>query len=233
MWNPDELVGIPLAHADAIAAVHGEVADPLMEGREPDKYTNDEQPTAVERLLAHTVDPETYADYQAEMVGGIATLEGGQIAQVVTFTDDDRVVVTLATGDTEVVDLSDVVRIVPPAPEPEPEPEPEVDDAPDVELQAAMVMAANIIDAGVKAAYTIEHPDSLVDVPTNFLPDDPAMWEVVEKACAVAIGMLIDATDDTPETIAAFFDIQLTDNTQGDQQTEVANDDNTSETTDN
>lgn len=172
-------------------------------------------------MLAEDVD--TYNDRLAELVGGVATLEGGQTAIVVTFTDDERVVVTLATGDTEVVPLSDVERIVPPAP-PAVEPvEVEVEAEPPVEMQAMMLMASKILEAGVKASYALTQSETLIDVPTGYLPEEPALWSIVEQACVVAIGMLIDATDMDAEAVALWFGIELEVPTEGDQTTEDDN----------
>lgn len=63
------------------------------------------------------VDPEPGTLTHDEMVGGTARLEGGQVAQVLSFPDDDHVMVRLNDGRDELVPMSEVERITPRAPE--------------------------------------------------------------------------------------------------------------------
>lgn len=125
------------------------------------------------------------------LIGGTARLEGGQLGTVVSFPSIDSVEVVLNDGRTEIVDFSDVERITPRALDIEPAPETASVDDYAAEVQMAITLAELIVKAGiasVEGSGADVHP---VAPPVGYLPDDPDLLPVIEKAAAIAVGMLI------------------------------------------
>jgi len=102
-------------------------------------------------------------------------------------------------------------------------------DEPPVEVSAVMLLASEIIAAGITAYHTMNTPGSTLVAETGYLPDDPDMLPLVEQACAVAVGMILDKTDEPAAVWADRFGITLDSAIQGDQTTEVGNDEGRSE----
>lgn len=160
-----------------------------------------EPPARVEPTPANVVEehPEPFGGVKDdrtgvelhELIGGTATLEGGQVATVISFTEDDRVIVRLRNDDLQDVSLADVERIVPPLP-PVVEVAVEIDENdPPPGIAAVLHLAKLIVKAGI-ASVRNEGGQAVPAVPpVDWLPKDRAMFPVVEQACAVAVGMLI------------------------------------------
>lgn len=102
------------------------------------------------------------------------------------------------------------------------DPRADVEPEPPVEVQAALLLAAEILAAGITAAYTLANPDVQFVAPTGYLPADKAMLPIVEQACAVAIGMLIDVSGHTVREYAQRFGVELETQDQGDPTMEEA-----------
>ncbi len=133
-----------------------------------------------------------------ELIGGTARLEGGQVAQVLSFPDDDHVTVRLNDGSDETIPLGDVERITPRAPEYVVDPDESTADV----FAEAQAQAAQII--GVVSA-TI---------------DDLGEGPLTEVAVTIVISRLMVAyeidLDDVKEVL-----VLLAQSEQGDQQQEV------------
>lgn len=193
LWNPADPVipPTPTPQPFGLAPVH--------EVFGPDAYTGRD---------VEAFDP-------ADAVGGIATLEGGQTAEVVSFTPYDHLIVRLSTGDLERVPIGDVLRIMPPVviPEPVAIPANENELAPD--LQLAISLARVIIRAGCESVNGTGEQITPGVPPTGYLPADTELHEVVERAAGLAVGMLL-------EVLEADIDAVLTWVGAVDDHTEVA-----------
>lgn len=110
-----------------------------------------------------------------------------------------------------------------PVPPPAPEPPPEVG--------AVMMIAAEILAAGVTAAYTMETPGAVLTPATGYLPDDPDLLPIIEQACAVAIGMLLEEFEIDALDAAERYDVETATISTGDPTTEVAHGEGPGETT--
>ncbi len=151
---------------------------------------------------------DTYAERRAEFVGGAVVLEGGQVAELVAWTDSDGVVVRLSNDDLEEVKLSDVERMMPPIEEVEPValPESEADMAPDLAL--ALQLARVIVGAGAESLYRRDRLGVAELPPTGFLPTEPELLPVIERACGLAMAMLIEAFELDADDVIAWADIE-------------------------
>lgn len=141
------------------------------------------------------VDPDAY-NYETEkalLVGGVATLEGGQVATVVAFTGSETVIVALSTGDLQEVPMSDVERIMPPIVIPDPVVIPDDVDAMPADMQLALTLAQVIIRAGCESVTGTGASVTPGVPPVGYLPADEALHSVVERAAGLAVGMLIEA----------------------------------------
>lgn len=200
MWNPADPA--PITTSLATAAAHDDW----------DGLT----------LLQAAGNPETAADILSELEGGIATLEGGQVATVVTFKWPDSVVVELSTGDLQIVPLADVQRIMPPVVVPEPVDVPDTVDAMPPDMQLAFELAKVIVRAG---AESVEGTGANVTPgmpPVGYLPADPELLPVIERAAGLAVGMLIEAFELDVDEILVFAGAVATETETATETTEVA-----------
>lgn len=207
LWNPDD------PHAPAAPVVA-----PFAMAPADEVFLVDDIPIA-------DVPPEM----QESMVGGGAVLEGGQVATVVSFTEHDTVVVRLSTGDLEEVPLADVERIMPPVIVPEPAVIPDDVEgfAPDVTL--AVTLAKLIVRAGVESVNGTGEDVTPGMPPVGYLPADPELHEVVERAAGLAVAMLVDLFALDVDTILVAVGATTETPDQGDPQTEVTNESDTSD----
>lgn len=154
--------------------------------------------------IAAAGDPETLADVLDGLTGGVATLEGGQLATVVAWKWPEVVIVELGTGDLQAVDLGNVERILPPVLDVTPVDVPEtVDDMPP-EIRAALELAKIIIRAG---AESVEGTGANVTPgmpPTGYLPSERDMFPVIERAAGLAVGILIEQFELDVDEILTF-----------------------------
>lgn len=170
----------------------------------PDVLTSDDGLAYVEAAG----NPETYADRQAELIGGAVLLEGGQLTELVAWTDDEGVVVRLGNNDLEKVALADVERIMPPIPEVEPVQLPETEDELSPDLALALKLARVIVGAGAESLYRRDRAQIAELPPTGFLPTEPELLPVIEQACGLAMAMLIEAFELDADDVIAWADIE-------------------------
>jgi hypothetical protein len=127
------------------------------------------------------------------LVGTDVVLEGGQLATIADFPDDDHLEVVIGAGTdserTEVVDLNDVVRSVDAPP-----PVLEVDDATARALAGVnLTVAALVLQAGL-ASIAGEYPNAeLLTPPAGWLPLDADGLPALEQGVAYAVAFLIHA----------------------------------------
>lgn len=146
----------------------------------------------------------TLGDELDQLVGGIATLEGGQTAEVIAFSIHDSVLVKLATGDLEEVPLADVVRIMPPVVIPDPVIIPDEVGGMPADMQLALTLAQVIIRAGCESVTGTGASVTPGVPPVGYLPADEALHTVVERAAGLAVGMLIEAFELDVDAILRF-----------------------------
>lgn len=147
----------------------------------------------VEDVYGPDIDDDVWAEpaSQEATIGGTARLEGGQLATVLSWPSVDSVELLLNDGRVEVVNVSDVERITERAPDPETAPVVESVDDLAAEVQMAVTLAQLIIMAGVTSVEGEGADVHPVAPPVGFLPDDPALMPTIEKAAAIAVGMII------------------------------------------
>lgn len=167
-------------------------------------------------------DPDTYADRFDTLIGGIATLEGGQVTEVVSFTTHDSVIVRLSTGDLEDVDLNDVQAIVPPVVVPDPAVLPETVDGLAPDAQLSLTLARLIIRAGCESVNGTGADVTPGVPPVGYLPVEPDLHNVIERAAGLAVGMLIEVFELDVDAILEWVGAVHDETDQGDQTTEVA-----------
>lgn len=145
------------------------------------------------------------------MVGTQVVLEGGQVATIVGFPDDDHVEVSFAGEvdgfDGAVVDFNDVVRSIDAPP-----PVADVDDETAHGLAAVnMTIAGLVLRAGV-ASIAGEYPNAeLLTPPSGWLDLDPDMIPALEQGCAYAVAFLIHAYSIDREVIEQMADMLIND----------------------
>lgn len=190
-WNPDDVpaivVGDAVVPAPNIDAVLGPPADVLAE-RE-----------AQQRLDG--------------LIGTFVILEGGQLARIEAFVDDDHVTVSLGgPGDDEreeTVSFSDIVRSVEPQAAPA-----EVDTETARQLAAAnSACAGMILQAGLATVQREDGRSVVVQPPTGWLPKNSKAWAVVEMGAAYAVGVLVHAFELPADQVAAMA-AELIDNAE-------------------
>lgn len=96
-------------------------------------------------------------------------------------------------------------------------------DEPPAEVQAVLLLSQAILDAGLRAARLLSDPSFALDAMTGYLPDDADLLPLVEQACAVAIGRIIDAFDIDPAEFGLRLSVGPEDVTQGDPTMEETN----------
>lgn len=169
-------------------------------------------------------------DELAQLEGGVATLEGGQTATVVTFKWPESVVVELGNGDLQIVPLDAVQRIMPPIVIPDPVDVPDTVDALPADLQLALELARTIIRAG---AESVEGSGANVTPgmpPIGYLPADPELLPVIERAAGIAVGMLIERFELDVDEILVYAGAVREQDQVATETTEVTEDDNPSGT---
>lgn len=192
-WNPAEVSALPRSTSPRVAPLPA--ADVQTVAREPEAGAGGVPAAEPRDESQHDVpEPSAPASFtQDEMIGGTARLEGGQTALVLSFPDDDHVVVRLNDGRDETVSLSDVERITPRAPVEVIE----VADAAHAEVAEWIgdveALSNLMLKAGVATVY--ETPEALVvgEPPRDWLPRDQSSNALVEAAVAVSIARLIVA----------------------------------------
>lgn len=170
------------------------------------------------------------AQLLADLVGNVATLEGGQTGEVVAFDPNDDVIVRLDSGDLVHVPLGDVTAMRAPVVIPDPVATPDDVDSAPPDMLLALTLAQTIIRAGCESVHgSGEHVTPGVP-PVGYLPADPELHAVVERSAGLAVGMLIEMfeldVDQILEWVGAVSDEEI----QGDPTTEVASEQHTSET---
>ncbi|HET9247716.1 MAG TPA: hypothetical protein VFO15_18070 [Xanthobacteraceae bacterium] len=137
--------------------------------------------------------PEWDATPLEALVGTLVVLEGGQVATLVSFPDDDHAEVVIGAGTDaerlEVVSLNDVERSI--------DAPPPVADVPTetaVALAAVnMTVAGLVLQAGL-ASIAGEYPNAeLLTPPTGWLPLDVDGLPALEQGCAYAVAFLVHA----------------------------------------
>lgn len=144
----------------------------------------------------------------AEWVGGVAILEGGQHATIVSFADNETLIVRLANNDLEQVKLADTTSMLPPIPDVEPATLPESEDELTPDLALALRLARVIVAAGAESLYR-RNVEGIAELPpTGFLPTEPELLPVIEQAVGMAMAMLIEAFELDPADVIAFAGIE-------------------------
>lgn len=199
--------------ADVLGPPAGYIPDELARARE----TIDELDAA-----AADVDADDAQALLDSMIGGTATLEGGQYARVIDFPDEDHVLVELSGGEQVTVELGDVDRIMPPAPAADPE----LDAAAEawkVALAAGVsTMTMLMLKAAVAAVDVDDDGARLGNIPEGFLPSDAEMFPIIETAVVHALASLIITYGIDPAAILASVDAYEASANQGDHETETA-----------
>lgn len=126
-----------------------------------------------------------------ELIGGTARLEGGQVAQVVSFPSTETVELLLNDGRTEVVNLSDVDRITPRSDVVIEAPPIETVEDYAPEVQMSLTLAELILKAGIASVDMVDGVPQPGLPPVGYLPEEPDLIPVIEQAAALAVGMLI------------------------------------------
>lgn len=220
VWNPAEVKGIPRAQRPEAVPVSPANPAVMVGGAETTAGTVppavDESPMPGQVQVPVPADPLTPDD----MIGGTARLEGGQVAVVLSFPDDEHVTVRLNDGRDETVPMSDVERITPrapvqvieaadlahpPAEEPEVEPAPVTpeDETPANDLFAQASAEADRYVTALSAAIDAEGEGPLTEVAVTMT--------VARLMIAYEIGI-----DTLTEVLADVGNMYL----QGDQQEE-------------
>lgn len=169
-------------------------------------------------------DPETFTERMESLEGGTAILEGGQVGTVVTFKGSTHVVVELSTGDIEVVPVEHVERVTPPPPPVVEVPVSEADPNAAADIEMTMLLASIIVKAGI-ASVTGSGDDVTPGVPpSEFLPTDPELMPVIERAACVAIGMMITTFKLDPDVMLAALEGPEDVSAEGDPTMEVSSD---------
>jgi hypothetical protein len=226
-WNPAESPPLRVAptRADDGGEVTPEVAPPAQlpnatEGAPHEAESAEAAPTAIDTAEAGEAALEA-------LVGTMVILEGGQLATIVDFPDDDHVRVYVGSDPddltTEVVSLGDVVRSV--------DAPPPVADVPDETAAALakvnMAVAGLVIRAGL-SAIAGEYPNAeLITPATGWLPLDTEGLPAVEQGSAYAVAFLVHAFSLDREIVGAIADTLLTDAQQDTLKGGYEDDDNT------
>lgn len=154
---------------------------------------------------APPVEPDgSWRDAMTDYIGGTAVLEGGQVAVVISFTESDEVVVRLSNDDIELVPFDNVQRIMLP-----PEPVEQVaipDDSEGLpaDIALSLKLAALIVRAGVESVNGTGENVTPGFPPIGYLPVEPELHEVIERAAGLAVALLIEHFEmDTDEILQA------------------------------
>jgi hypothetical protein len=151
---------------------------------------------------------------QAELdalVGTDVILDGGQVAKVVEFPDDDHVTVDIAHGDdveTVTVDWNDVVRSLPRAPEPTAQ----VDEVTQRAIAQTLATVTGMILQAALDAVVTEDDRSVLTIPASgWMPQDAEALMMLEQGAAYAAAALIYSFE-LPRDQVADVITQLSDN---------------------
>lgn len=240
-WDPTRVVAGP---APAVQAAPEPTDDDV---QDPYAESNAAMVDAVESKLADELEQFTagidaeIAGRMAEMVGGVATLEGGQVGTVTyVYAEDQTVQVELGDGRFEIVPWSDLVRITPKIEPAALAPaglvdelagggdtpatvEPPVGAATDEPPLAALVLtgelAALIVKAAVASPDTYQADGFKAYPPAGFLPATRDLFPVVEQAAVTAVRGLIAVFELDPDVILTAIYGEAYEPTQGDQTT--------------
>lgn len=167
--------------------------DPFAEGRkiaaEATALADAEMVAEIENIIDES---NASADEMlAAMLGGVATLEGGQIGVVLGFPDDDHVTIELRNGEIVNVDYGDVESIVMAERSPVAASVDVDDDTAGAIAQADMTIAGLILKAGVATVRGVGDTAELGTPPEGYLPADADMFPIVERGAATAAALLI------------------------------------------
>jgi hypothetical protein len=156
----------------------------------------------------------------ADLVGNMATLEGGQTGEVVAFDPNDDVIVRLDSGDLVHVPLADVIAMREPVAIPEPIALPDDPAELPADVRLSIELAQTIIRAGCESVNgTGEHVTPGVP-PIGYLPGAPELHQVIERAAGLAVGMLIEMFELDVDVILEWVGATSEEATQGDPTTE-------------
>lgn len=161
-------------------------------------------------------DVEAPADTRAELVGGTARMEGGQLGTVTGFPDDDHVTVLLNDGRSETVALSDVETITARAPAFVPGPQPTADVTVPSWALDVEALSNLILRAGLAAIETRDGVPVVGDPPADWLPRDESSNALVEAAAALAVARLVVAYEIDQADVYEYLDKQTNQEVQGD-----------------
>lgn len=229
MWDPAEsqLSPPPVIEPFGMAPVdevYGELAR-LAAADAPDS----DNIADVSAWLHASGNHDTYEERIESMVGGSATLDGGQVAEVVSFTSSETVIVRTVSGDLAEVPIGDVLRIMPPVVIPEPVAVPDTIDAAPPDMLLALTLAQTIIRAGCESVHgSGEHVTPGVP-PVGYLPAEPELHAVVERSAGLAVGMLIEMFELDVDAILEWVGAVSESDDSGNPTTEVASEQLTSE----
>jgi hypothetical protein len=153
------------------------------------------------------------------LIGREVELEGGQVAMIAAFPDDDHVEVVIdyegAESERVTVDFNDVVRSIVPAPAVV-----EVTDETALALAATNATIAGMaIQAGL-ACISGDGDTAVISTPAaGWLPEDPDTWTIVEQGLAYAVAVLVHAFELPRDQVAAIaadlINIEVTPTTKG------------------
>jgi hypothetical protein len=138
-------------------------------------------------------------------------LDGGQVATIEAFPDDDHVTVAVhgrdGVSEPWDVDMNDVLRSVDAPP-----PVADVDDDTAAALSATnMAIAGLVIRAGI-ATVAGEYPDAqLITPPSGWLPDDADAMPMLEQGVAYAVAFIVHGFSLDRDVLAAMADMLITD----------------------
>jgi hypothetical protein len=206
VWNPAEVVALTppppvVAMPDTVDTILG----PPDELRDEVDPVDEDAATTSDVLAAGGL--VSFADaLLAELVGGIARLEGGQRAVVAEVLDEDTLRVILGDGRSEVVTFADVESVTPASSADHDAETGELFRKPDTDVQAALLCAGLIIEAGVQTVQSAADGAVIGLPPTGWLPRDGDLVDVLEQACGLAVAMVIDVTGADPSTLALAAD---------------------------
>lgn len=209
-WNPNDapsLRAVPSNPSEAPTQPPVALTDPAL-GEAPPGAAHEAE--AATEALVPTDDATAGLGALEALVGTEVVLEGGQLATLVGFPDDDHAEVVISAGtDTErleVVNLNDVERSVAAPP-----PVADVPTETAVALAAVnMTVAGLVIQAGL-ASIAGEYPNAeLLTPPTGWLPLDVDGLPALEQGCAYAIAFLVHAYSLNRDDVAGIAAMLLT-----------------------
>lgn len=194
MWDPATVVGVPAPTVDAPAPLIGDVVPIGTPGSvgplEPFGMASVED---VFDAPAPPKDPPNPTDYPPTWAGLADFRHDGGSMRNETWWEE------IMGGPLDGLHPADEAVTEPPA-----------------EVAAVLVIAGQIIAAGIEAAWTMENPSATLVARTGYLPDDPDLLPIIEQACAVALGMVIDRSHDDIADFAEAFGVEIETTDTGD-----------------